>query len=146
MEQLRMQQIVEYRAALYCRLSKDDEKNGDSNNQHADSVSIQTQKLLLEKYCLDHGFSVYDIYADDGYSGLNYERPGFNRMMTDIESGKVNLVITKDLSRLGRDYIQTYYIDVYFKRKRVRYIAVNDGIDTNKDENDIAPFKSKRNL
>ena len=78
MEQLRMQQIVEYRAALYCRLSKDDEKNGDSHNQHSDSVSIQTQKLLLEKYCLDYGFSVYDIYADDGYSGLNYERPGFN--------------------------------------------------------------------
>ena len=72
-----------------------------------------------------------------------FNRPAFSRLLEDIDSGKVNLVITKDLSRLGRDYIQTgYYTDVYFSRKRVRYIAVNDGIDTNRDDNDIAPFKN----
>lgn len=82
-------------------------------------------------------------YIDDGYSGLNFNRPAFTRLLEDINGGKVNLVITKDLSRLGRDYIQTgYYIDVYFSRKRVRYIAVNDNIDTNREDNDIAPFKN----
>ena len=98
---------------------------------------------MLEDFCHERGFPIYEIYADDGYSGLNFNRPAFSRLLEDIDSGKVNLVITKDLSRLGRDYIQTgYYTDVYFSRKRVRYIAVNDGIDTNRDDNDIAPFKN----
>lgn len=135
MEQVKAEQIL-YSAAIYCRLSKDDEQAGES-------VSIETQKMMLIDFCQERGFSIYEIYADDGYSGLNFNRPAFTRLLEDIDNGKVNLVITKDLSRLGRDYIQTgYYTDVYFSRKRVRYIAVNDGIDTNRDDNDIAPFKN----
>ena len=125
-----------YNAALYCRLSKDDEQAGES-------VSIGTQKIILEKFCKENGFSVYGVYVDDGYSGLNFDRPDFQRMIGDIEDGKINLVITKVLSRFGRDYIQTgYYTEVYFVQKSVRYIAVNDGIDTNRYDNDIAPFKN----
>ena len=85
----------------------------------------------------------HECYADNGYSGLNFNRPAFTKLLEDIDSGKVNLVITKDLSRLGRDYIQTgYYTDVYFGRKRVQNIAVNDGIDTKREDNDIAPVKN----
>jgi len=127
---------VIYRAGIYCRLSSDDGTIGDSS-------SIQTQKLMLDKYCKEQGFTIYDYYVDDGYSGLNFNRPSFQRLVTDIESGRINLVITKDLSRLGRDYIQTgYYTEVYFQSKGVRYIALNDNIDTSKDNNDIAPFKN----
>ena len=83
------------------------------------------------------------LSLDDGYSGLNYNRPNFQRMLQDIENGKIDLVITKDLSRLGRDYIMTgYYTEIYFNEKGVRYIAVNDNIDTINDNNDIAPFKN----
>ncbi|MBR5223347.1 MAG: recombinase family protein [Clostridia bacterium] len=125
-----------YKTAIYCRLSKDDEQVGDS-------VSIETQKMLLTDYCIEHGFEIYDIYVDDGFSGLNFNRPAFMRILNDIDAGNVNLVITKDLSRLGRDYIQTgYFTDVYFPQKRIRYIAVNDGIDTSRNDNDIAPFKN----
>ena len=135
MEQV-MNENTNYRAAVYCRLSKDVEPTGES-------VSIETQKLILMVYCVERGYLIHDTYVDDGYSGLNYDRPAFQRMLTDIDEGKVNLVVTKDLSRLGRDYIQTgYYTDVYFSRKHVRYIAVNDGIDTIRDDNDIAPFKN----
>lgn len=135
MEQVRNEQTI-YSTAVYCRLSKDDEQAGES-------VSIETQKMMLENFCHERGFPIYAIYADDGYSGLNFNRPAFTRLLEDIDNGKVNLVITKDLSRLGRDYIQTdYYTDVYFSWKRVRYIAVNDGSDTNRDDNDIAPFKN----
>jgi DNA invertase Pin-like site-specific DNA recombinase len=82
-------------------------------------------------------------YIDDGYSGLNFDRPAFKRLIADIELGKINLVITKDLSRLGRDYLQTgYYTEQYFPLHNVRYIAVNDGVDTLIDNNDIAPFKN----
>ena len=99
--------------------------------------------MLLTDYCVERGWLIHDTYVDDGYSGLNYDRSAFQRMLTDIDGGKVNLVITKDLSRLGRDYIQTgYYTDVYFSRKHIRYVAVNDGVDTNRDDNDIAPFKN----
>jgi site-specific DNA recombinase len=136
MGQTGMYQTESFSAAIYCRLSKDDEQAGDS-------VSIQTQRMMLEKYCHEQSFPIYDVYADDGYSGLNFNRPEFNRLLNDIDNGKINLVITKDLSRLGRDYIQTgYYTDIYFSKKRVRYIAINDGVDTNKDDNDIAPFKN----
>lgn len=124
------------RVAIYCRLSKDDE-------QSCESVSIETQKIMLTKYCSDHKFEIFDIYIDDGYSGLNFNRPSFKRLIQDLENGKFNIVVTKDLSRLGRDYIQTgYYIDVYFVTKNIRYIAVNDGIDTQQGNNDIAPFKN----
>ena len=83
------------------------------------------------------------VYIDDGWSGTNFERPDFKRMIADIESGKINTVITKDLSRLGRDYLQTgYYTDMYFPSKRVRYIAISDGIATSTGYNEMAPFKN----
>ena len=127
---------IMYKAAIYCRLSKDDEQKGDS-------VSIETQKMMLTKFCREQSIEIFDIYVDDGYSGLNFNRPSFKRLIQDLEDRKFNTVITKDLSRLGRDYIQTgYYIDIYFTSKRIRYIAVNDGIDTKNESNDIAPFKN----
>ena len=89
-----------YNAALYLRLSRDDDGAGESG-------SIKTQQMILERYCREQNLTVYDTYIDDGYSGLNFDRPGFQRMLEDIRRGLVNLVITKDLSRLGRDYIQT---------------------------------------
>jgi site-specific DNA recombinase len=136
MEQLKTKQAISSRAGIYCRLSKDDEREGMS-------TSIRTQKMMLEKYCIEQGFKIYDVYMDDGYSGLNFNRPGFNRLLTDIDEGRISIVITKDLSRLGRDYIQTgYYTDIYFNKKNVRYIAVNDGVDTSREDNDIAPFKN----
>ena len=93
-----MDKVVIYNVGLYCRLSLDDGNVGESG-------SIQTQKIILSKYAKDNNFNVYKIYVDDGYSGLNFNRPAFNEMLGDIESGKINMVITKDLSRLGRDYI-----------------------------------------
>lgn len=95
-----MKQNKLYNTAIYCRLSLDDGNEGDSS-------SIKIQKMMLEKYALEHGFTIYDYYIDDGYSGLNFERPAFKRLMQDISDGKINLVLTKDLSRLGRNHIQT---------------------------------------
>jgi DNA invertase Pin-like site-specific DNA recombinase len=126
----------EYAAALYCRLSSEDGGQGDS-------TSIETQKMQLGNYCREHGIPIFGFYIDDGYSGLNFDRPGFLRMIGDIEKKNVNLVISKDLSRLGRDYIQTgYYTEVFFRSRDVRYIAVNDDVDTLRGDNDIAPFKN----
>lgn len=125
-----------YKAGIYTRLSSDDGNQGDSS-------SVQTQKLMLEKFCHEQGFKGIEGYVDDCYSGLNFNRPSFQRMLNDIENGKINMVITKDLSRLGRDYIQCgYYTEIYFQSKKVRYIALNDNIDTAKGDNDIAPFKN----
>lgn len=127
------------RTALYCRLSKDDEQIGESS-------SIATQRLMLEQFCNDNNLPIVDYYIDDGFSGLNFDRPDFLRLLDDIEERKIDLVITKDLSRLGRDYIMTgYFTDIYFPKKSVRYIAINDGIDTKTDSNDIAPFKNIMN-
>jgi len=131
-----MEQQTFYNAAIYCRLSKDDDLHGESS-------SISTQKNLLTKYVTDNNWRVVDYYVDDGISGTTFERSGFKRMLEDIEEGKINMVVTKDLSRLGRDYLKTgYYTEVYFPENNVRYIAVNDGIDTIKNDNDIAPFKN----
>ena len=125
-----------YNTALYCRLSLDDGSVGESG-------SIQTQKIILEEYAKMHGFKIYDVYVDDGYSGLNFNRPGFQRMIQDIQGGKINLVITKDLSRLGRNHIpKSYFIEIFFPDNDIRYIAVNDNVDTLYDNNDIAPFKN----
>lgn len=125
-----------YYVAIYCRLSKDDDQKGES-------VSIGTQKSMLTDYCVEHGFEVYDTYVDDGYSGTNFDRPAFQRLLTDIDNEQVNMVITKDLSRLGRDYIMTgYYSEIYFPSRGVRYIALGDNYDSDKLENDIAPFKN----
>ena len=136
MEEKEMEQQGFYKAALYCRLSLDD-------GQAGDSTSIQTQKAMLEKFCREQGFIIHGYYVDDGYSGLNFNRPDFQRLLNDIDDKKINLVITKDLSRLGRDYIQTgYYTEVFFSDRNVRYIALNDNVDTIRQDNDIAPFKN----
>ena len=125
-----------YRAAVYCRLSKDDDLQGES-------ASIANQRDMLEKYCEKQGWEVVAVYQDDGFTGLNMERPDLQRMLRAIERRQVNLVITKDLSRLGRNYLQTgHLIEDFFPRNGVRYIAMNDGIDTLRDNNDIAPFKN----
>jgi DNA invertase Pin-like site-specific DNA recombinase len=125
-----------YNAAIYCRLSQDDERSGES-------LSIQYQKTLLTGYVHENGWRVADCYTDDGISGTTFERGDFKRMLEDIEQGKINMVVTKDLSRLGRDYLKTgYYTEVYFPEHNVRYIAVNDGIDTLDRISDIIPFKN----
>ena len=128
-------------AAIYCRLSKDD-------GSESESCSIQNQKETLTEYVTKQGWSIYDVYIDDGYTGTNFDRPNFKRMIDDIEHKRVNLVITKDLSRLGRNYIQTgMYTEDYFPSRDVRYIALNDRFDSTKDDsdNDIAPFKNIMN-
>ena len=129
-----------YNTALYLRLSKDDGADGDSS-------SIQTQKEMLTRYCRENGFVIADYYIDDGFSGKNFERPSFKRMKSDIEDGKINCVITKDLSRLGRNHIETSaYIELYFPEHGVRYIALNDNVDTeNGSAMDITPFKNLLN-
>ena len=130
-----------YHAALYIRLSKEDESEGPSQ-------SVQNQESLLREFVQQHRLSVYDTYVDDGWSGTNFDRPDFQRMIGDIEARKVNMVITKDLSRLGRDYIMTgHYMERYFPEHRVRYISLLDGIDTGVDStaNDITPFRAIMN-
>lgn len=132
---------MDYHAALYIRLSKEDESEGPSE-------SVNNQQSLLNEFVQQHRLSVYDTYIDDGWSGTNFDRPNFQRMITDIEARKVNMVITKDLSRLGRDYILTgHYMERYFPEHRVRYIALLDGIDTGVDStaNDITPFRAIMN-
>ena len=138
---MEIQEPKQYRAALYIRLSKEDEREGPSQ-------SIQNQESLLRAFVETHHLTVADCYIDDGYSGTNFERPGFQRMIRDIEAHKVNLVLTKDLSRLGRDYILTgHYMERYFPEHRVRYISLLDGIDTGTDAaaNDITPFRAIMN-
>lgn len=131
-----MKAKADYRAALYMRLSKDDDGA-------AESASITTQRQMLRSYAAEHGYAVYDEYSDDGYSGVSFDRPEFRRMIADIEAKKVNLVIVKDLSRLGRDYITAgQYTEIYFPSKGVRCIAVNDGYDSDGPYTDIAPFKN----
>ena len=113
-----------YNVGIYVRLSREDGND--------ESQSITYQKELLEEYVKKSGWNIYDIYVDDGYSGTNFDRPGFKRLIKDIENKKINLVITKDLSRLGRNYIYTgYYTEEYFPVNNVRYIALNDDYDTN---------------
>ena len=124
----------QYNTALYLRLSRDDELKGESG-------SIGTQRDILTQYCKEQNLRIVDEYVDDGWSGTNFDRPSFQRMIDDIEDGKINCVITKDLSRLGRNYILTgQYTDIYFPSKGVRYIAVSDGVDSEKGESEIAPF------
>ena len=128
------------RTALYCRLSKDDDM------AQGDSESIKTQKAMLTQYAKEHGFMVVEIYVDDGWSGLNFDRPDFNRMLDDIEAGRIDVVITKDLSRLGRDHLKVgHFTEIYFPMKNVRYIAVNDCVDTTNRNNDIAALKNVMN-
>lgn len=131
-----------YKVGLYIRLSQEDDK---VHKRELESESIVNQRSLLMNYLKSNGFIFTDEYVDDGYSGTNFNRPEFLRLIFDIESGKINCVITKDLSRLGRDYIQCgYYVEQYFPLKKVRYISILDNVDTFLDSanNDIAPFKA----
>ncbi len=130
-----------YHVGLYMRLSREDIKS----SKDLQSESIKNQKDLLMQFVKLKNLNVYDSYIDDGYSGTNFERPGFTRMINDIETGKINMVITKDLSRLGRDYIGVgEYLERYFPTHKVRYIAITDNIDTYTPQSnlDMAPFKA----
>ena len=126
-----------YLVGIYCRLSKDD---GTEN----ESASIATQKSILTDYVKKQGWHLAKTYVDDGYSGTNFQRPSFQNMIKDIENGLINCVITKDLSRLGRNYLDCgLYLEIFFPENNVRYIAVNDGVDTlNKSAMDITPFRN----
>lgn len=123
--------------AVYCRLSQEDENKGDSD-------SIVNQKAMLTKYAKDNGFENVQVFVDDGYSGTNFNRPGFQELLELMEQGKVATLITKDLSRLGRNYIEVgQYTEILFPRWNIRYIAVNDNFDSDKpDGNELAPFKN----
>ena len=125
------------KTALYCRLSQDDGLEGDSN-------SIQNQKNILQKFAEDHHFPNPCFYVDDGFSGGNFQRPAFQQMISDMENGEVGIIVTKDLSRLGRNQLHTgLYIEERFPMFGVRYIAINDNVDTDSSEsNDLMPFKN----
>jgi site-specific DNA recombinase len=132
------------KVGIYVRLSREDDKE----YKNGDSESIQNQKEFVTNYVIEKGWNIVDIYSDDGFTGTNFDRPGFCKLIQDIDNGKVNMVITKDLSRLGRDYIGTgHYLERYFPENNVRYIAINDGIDTyeNNSNNDMSPFRSVMN-
>ena len=123
--------------ALYVRLSRDDENEGDSN-------SIAHQIEILTKYAKDHGITNYKVYKDDGYSGTSFKRPGFQEMMADIEAGLVGMVVVKDMSRFGRNYLEVgLYTEIRFPEMGVRFIAVNDGVDSDDQMgNDFTPFRN----
>ena len=124
--------------AIYLRLSKDD-------GIKLESDSIASQRMFLENYCTTNGFLKVAEYADDGYSGTNFKRPGFENMIKDALLKKFDCIITKDMSRLGRDYIETgEFIEKFFPENGIRYIAVNDGVDTMSDSggNDMIPFRA----
>ena len=122
--------------ALYCRLSQDDKQEGDSN-------SIINQKKILKKYAMDRGYTNIQFYIDDGISGTTFNRAGFQSMIADVESGKVKRVIVKDMSRLGRDYLQVgMYTEIFFPEHDVHFIAVNDGVDSNQEDNEFTPFRN----
>ena len=127
--------LVEKITALYCRLSRDDELQGDSN-------SIKNQKAILQKYAEDNGFRNLRFFVDDGYSGTNFDRPDFQRMIAEMGDGNVATIIVKDMSRLGRDYLKVgYYTEVAFPEADVRFIAINNGVDSaNQQDSDFTPF------
>lgn len=130
----------EYNAAIYIRLSKED---GDRE----ESESVTNQRKILKAFAKENKYNIYDEYVDDGYTGTNFNRPDFKRMIRDIENKKINMVITKSLSRLGRDYIETgRYIETYFPENEIRYIAILDDVDTYLDRNcDTVAFKNIMN-
>src|SRR5574344_219895 len=110
--------------ALYCRLSRDDELQGDSN-------SIKNQKAILQKYAEDNGFKNLHFFVDDGFSGTNFDRPDFQKMIAEMDEGNVATIIVKDMSRLGRDYLKVgFYTEVAFPEADVRFIAINSGVDS----------------
>lgn len=122
--------------ALYCRLSNEDDLDGESN-------SIQNQRVILEKYAQDHGFLNTRFFVDDGYTGTNFNRPAMQDLLALTEAGQVGTVIVKDMSRFGRDYLQVgHYLELYFPTHNVRFIAINDGVDSNKGDDDFTPVRS----
>lgn len=122
--------------ALYCRLSRDDELDGDSN-------SIVTQKRILQKYADDNGFTNCRFYVDDGVSGTTFNRPDLQRLIADCEEQKIGTVLVKDMSRFGRNYLEVgYYTEIFFPERNVRFIAVNDGVDSSKETDDFVPFRN----
>lgn len=130
-----LMQDIDYNVGIYCRLSRDD------NNGNLESMSIANQRQVLMDYVNERGWNLEECYVDDGYTGTNFNRPDFKRMIHDAEIGRINCIVTKDLSRLGRNYVEAgYYTEEYFIEHDIRFIAVNDGIDTIKDDNDIAAF------
>ncbi len=134
-----MKMSGKYKAACYCRLSQDDANDGTS-------VSIETQIKVLTDYCSENHFEIYDFYCDDGFTGTNFNRPNFIRMMSAVDSGAVNLIIVKDLSRFGREYVEVgNYIEKYFPKKNIRFIAIGDNVDTESQDyemNLMTAFKS----
>ena len=127
--------------ALYCRLSQDDGREGESN-------SITNQKAILEKFAKNNGMKNLRFFIDDGWSGTNFERPGFTELKEEIENGNIETLIVKDLSRLGRDHIMVgYYTEMYFPEMDVRFIAINDNVDTaDAESNEFAPFTNIFNV
>ena len=122
--------------ALYCRLSRDAELQGDSN-------SIVNQKKILEKYAREPGYSNLKFYVNEGISGTTFNRPGFQQMIADIEAGLVKRVIIKDMSRFGRDYLQVgMYTEIMFPEHDIHFIAVNDGVDSTQGDNEFTPFRN----
>ena len=119
---------------LYGRLSHEDELQGDSN-------SIKNQRKILTKYAEENGFTPYEFIYDDGFSGADFERPAFSKMIEEVEAGNVSTIVVKDMSRFGRDYLKVgFYTEILFAEKDVRLIAINDNIDTERGENDFAPM------
>ena len=133
---LRQQPIQAPITALYCRLSRDDELQSPSN-------SIQNQRRILESYAREHNLMPYQFFVDDGWSGANFQRPGFTEMMEGVENGEIKTVVTKDLSRLGRNYLQVgMYTEMIFPQKGVRYIAINDGVDSAQGDSELSVLKN----
>src|SRR5574344_1642267 len=128
-----------YNAGIYIRLSQEDR----DKKYESDSESVLNQRQILTEYVNNQGFTLVDEYIDDGYSGTTFDRPGFERMITDIQKKKINLVIVKDLSRLGRDHVKTgYYIETYFPENKVRFISIMESYDSIKNQasNDSSTF------
>ena len=129
-----------YTAACYCRLSRDDENDGTS-------VSIETQKKVLEDYCQTNGYDVYDFYCDDGFTGTNFDRPSFKKMMFEASDGVFNMIVVKDLSRFGRNYIEVgKYVEETFPDMGIRFIAIGDDVDTNRDNLDLDLMLPMKNI
>ena len=132
MNQKQLQDIT----ALYGRLSCDDEMSGES-------MSIQSQRAILGQYAKEHGFTNCRFFMDDGYSGTNFDRPAFIEMMELVQQGRIKTILVKDLSRLGRNYLEVgRYTEVLFPEYKVRFIAITDGVDSAVGENEFAPFKN----
>ena len=126
----------DYKVGVYVRLSQEDARMGES-------VSIENQKNILIRYCEEQGWNDYTVYIDDGYSGGSFDRPDVQRLLQDVQDGNINLILVKDLSRFGRNYIQIgQYTDYLFPMLGCRFIALNDGVDTIRSDNDIMPFKN----